>query len=71
MVTSDRDEAVRAAERGEPVVLIVAEPDPGEPAPVAARPGRIAVLVGDPADEATRAAARAMEAELFGPRSAG
>ncbi len=61
MVTDDPDVAVSAAARGCRVVLIL-----GPTAPVsAARAGRVAVLVGDPADPAVRTAAAEMEAELY------
>lgn len=59
-MTDDPDEALAAAATGSPVVLIVA---PGRYAP--ARSGRLAVLVGDPADPAVRRAAAEMEAELY------
>lgn len=63
MVTADPGEAEGALGRGEKVVLIV--PPGAEGAAAAARPGRLAVLVGDPADPAVWAAARAMTGELF------
>jgi len=68
MVTDDPDDAVVTAARGEGVVLIVpVGAPPGQPGPVSAGAGRIAVLVGDADDPATRLAAAAMEAELFPP----
>lgn len=66
MVTADPQRAAEGASRGGAVVLIVA------PGPVAgtARPGRLAVLVGDPGDPAVWQAAAAMESELFGAGAA-
>lgn len=61
MVTTDPDEAVAAAARGERTVLVV-RPDAQVVAPI---PGQVAMLVGDPGDPATRAMAAAMERELF------
>ena len=50
---------------GESVVLVL---DPGAPpiGEVRQGPGRLAVIVGSPADPAVREAAAAMDAELFG-----
>jgi NADPH-dependent ferric siderophore reductase len=61
VVTDDPGEALAAAASGGRVVLILA---PGAPV-TPAQPARMAVLVGDPADPAVRAAASEMEAELF------
>lgn len=61
MVTDDPEEALSALARGWRVVLIVRPGSPGPPA----RAGRLAVLVGDPANPAVRAAAAEMEAELY------
>lgn len=64
MVVDDLPEALRLVASGENVVLVLAEGvDPG-PLPVG--PGRVAVMVGDIRDPATRDAADAMHAELFG-----
>jgi hypothetical protein len=61
VVTADPQEAAAALARHEPVVLIVDPDSVSGPA----RPGRLAVLVGDPDDPVTTAAAREMEAELY------
>lgn len=57
------DAAFRLVGSGANVVVIV--PEGIEWREVSAGPGRLAVLVGDPGDPATRAAAAAMDAELF------
>lgn len=66
MVLDDPAAARTALAQGSDVVLILA-PDvemadrqPGPPGP-----GRLAVMVGDPADPAVRRAAGEMDAELF------
>ena len=67
MVTSDPEEAEAAVARGERTVLIV-----GTGGQVmAARPGRLAILVGDAGDPATVLAADAMELELFSSATGG
>ncbi|HLH46938.1 MAG TPA: hypothetical protein VKV25_07250 [Acidimicrobiales bacterium] len=66
-MTADRDEARRLLAAGVHVALVLPA---GETAPEAgAGPGRLAVLVGDPADPAVAAAADEMAGELFGPAS--
>jgi len=62
VVTADPAEARAGLARGDRVVLIVG-PE-GLPSALPARPGRLALMVGDPAEPEVRAAARAMEAEL-------
>jgi hypothetical protein len=63
--------AAEAAQRGEPVVLIVAPDQPPVARPAPGPGGRLAVFVGAPADSATWEAAAAMEAELFGGTAPG
>lgn len=67
MVVDDPGEAARLARAGCDVVVVVPE---GERAPVVDGPGRVAFFVGRPADPADRAAADAMDAELFGASQA-
>jgi hypothetical protein len=65
MVVGDPQEAARLIAEGRSVVLIVEE----ERTPVSglgAGPGRLALLVGSPADPVAWEAGRAMAAELFG-----
>jgi F420-dependent methylenetetrahydromethanopterin dehydrogenase len=69
VVLDDPAAAAAATAGGADVVLIVA-PSAGAPGGPAAAvpgsgPGRLAVLVGDPADPAVRRAAEEMDAELF------
>jgi hypothetical protein len=54
----DRGESVVVVDGAEALAALLAERRAGGP-------GRLAVLVGDPADEAVLAAARAMAEELF------
>jgi hypothetical protein len=61
--TADAEEAHQLSRSGIDVVLVVA---PGAAVAEPPGPGRVAVLVGDPADPATQAAAAEMEVELFG-----
>lgn len=61
VVTADGDDASRRRAAGEHVVVVVA---PGGPVPDGGGPGRVAVLVGDPADPATWDAARELAGEL-------
>jgi hypothetical protein len=64
VLTDDPDRARALVAAGREVVLMVA---PGsDPVPFGGGPGRLAVIVGDPADPAVRAAAEAMDRELFG-----
>lgn len=63
VVVDDPDVAIRLVGAGANVVLIVSEGAVHGEAPDG--PGRLAILVGDPGDPATRAAAAAMDAELF------
>jgi len=65
VVVDDAEEAATLLRQGLDVVLILSEGD----LPVDLRregPGRVAVLVGDPASPVVRDAARAMYEELFG-----
>lgn len=63
MVVDDLGTALRLVESGANVVVIVPEgTECGEPPE---GPGRLAVLVADPEDPASREAASAMDAELF------
>ena len=62
MVTDDPEVALSAVARGCRVVLILGPDAPVTPA----QAGRLAVMVGDPADPAVRVAASEMEAELYG-----
>jgi hypothetical protein len=66
MVTDDLDEALRLVQQGADVVLIVGE-ETSVP-PIRQGTGRLAVMVGDPADPATRSAAGEMDEELFSTR---
>lgn len=64
MVTENVSEAAELVRSGASVVLVVpAEVDLG---PLPDGPGRLAVMIGDPHEAGTRAAAEAMAAELFG-----
>jgi F420-dependent oxidoreductase-like protein len=74
LVVTEVAEALAALGAGASVVL-VADPDVAAGAREAATalpgaPGRLAVMIGDPGDEGTRAAARAMAEELFARSSA-
>jgi hypothetical protein len=64
MVVAELGAALRLVASGADVVVMVHEGAPVVEHVVG--PGRLAVMVGDPRDPATRAAAEAMEAELFG-----
>ena len=64
MVEHDAGTALRRVAEGCDVVLVAAADSP--PLRVAG-PGRLAVMVGDPADRDVLAAASEMERELFGP----
>jgi hypothetical protein len=63
VVVDDAGSALALVAAGERVVLVVTPDAPAVLDP--GGPGRLAVMVGDPADPAVRAAARAMDAELF------
>ena len=64
MVVDDPGEAARLVGSGADVVLVTA--GAGHPAGTPG-PGRLAVMVGDPADRRVAAAAAEMDRELFGP----
>lgn len=69
-------EARRVLDRGGDVVVVVAPGDVGEAAAEvvelrAGGPGRLAVMVGDPADPGVLAAAAEMAVELFAGRVTG
>jgi hypothetical protein len=66
MVVDDIATAFALVASGTDVVLMV--PEDADCGPIPEGPGRLAVMVGHPADPATRAAAEAMHAELFAPR---
>lgn len=66
MVTGDVAEAVELVRRGIDVVLIVGA-DTALPS-IEGSTGRLAVMVGDPSDPPTQAAAREMDEELFSSR---
>lgn len=66
MVVDDLSTALKLAVSGVNVVVVV--PEGVECGELPEGPGRLAVLVGDPADPASRAAAAAMDAELFPDR---
>lgn len=70
MVATDPAAALAAAAGGSDVVLVARADDAVAAREAAAglggNAGRLAVLVGDPADEADLAAARDMAAEVFG-----
>ena len=75
MVTDDPTVASQEVGRGANVVLIVGEHSgwPGEipfgpTGPVGEGAGRLALMVGNPSDPATRAAAQEMHDELFSTR---
>lgn len=64
VIVTDPDEALALAAAGSRVVFVV---EPGRGAPEwDVQPGRLAVMVGDPADPAVLSAADAMDRELFG-----
>ena len=63
MVVDEVDAAVEMVASGANVVLVIAEGN--DPGPLPEGPGRLAVMVGDLSDPATRMAAEAMHAELF------
>ena len=68
MVVDDLDEAAVLIGRGVDVVVIVAPEEPH--VDVGTRgPGRLALLVGDAANDEVRRAAVAMDMELFGWRT--
>jgi hypothetical protein len=75
VVTDDPTVALQEVGRGANVVLIVGEHSrwPGEipfssTGPVGEGAGRLAVMVGDPSDPSTQAAAQEMHDELFSTR---
>jgi cephalosporin hydroxylase len=66
VVTADPAEALQLIQQGRDVVLIVG--DETDVPPAARGAGRLALMVGDPSDPATAAAAREMDDELFSSR---
>lgn len=66
-VVDDVTAASELVASGFEVVLVV--PEGSDPGPLPEGPGRVAVMIGDPGDPEVRAAAEAMHAELFPPRS--
>jgi len=64
MMAEDVSVAFALVFSGSNVVLVI--PEGFDPGPLPDGPGRLAVMVGEPGDPATRAAAAAMDAELFG-----
>lgn len=65
-VVDDMAAASELVASGSDVVLLVAEDS--EPGALPDGPGRLAVMVGDPGDPGTVAAAKAMYSELFARR---
>lgn len=63
MVVDDLEAALRLVGSGANVVVIL--PEGTQCGELSEGPGRLAVLVGDPEDPASREAASAMDAELF------
>ena len=64
MVVDDPATALALVAAGAKVVLVL--PEGAQPGPLPEQgPGRLAVMVGDPGDPATLAAAEAMHSEIF------
>ena len=66
VVVDDVITALELVASGSDVVLLL--PPGAKPGPFPDGPGRLAVMVGDPRDPETLAAAEAMYTELFSPR---
>jgi hypothetical protein len=69
LVTDSVSDALAAVESGRPVVLVGSDGAALVAAVAGVDPGRLALMVGDPADAATRAAAEEMAAELWANRA--